>query len=121
MEHEAYHEEAWIGWFVLRYHQHLFTSLEHHVLGAFQLRRKIQAVPELIRREEWLRRRSGIPDDPQTDALMETGEEEFSRRVLERVLREHRARIELNRCPRCQRIPRTPRARQCLWCGHDWH
>lgn len=26
-----------------------------------------------------------------------------------------------NRCPACHRIVRTPEARQCLWCGHDWH
>jgi hypothetical protein len=29
--------------------------------------------------------------------------------------------LPLNRCPECQRIVRTPLAKQCLWCGHDWH
>jgi hypothetical protein len=29
--------------------------------------------------------------------------------------------LQANRCPKCNRIVRTPHARQCLWCGHDWH
>ena len=29
--------------------------------------------------------------------------------------------LSLNRCPECNRIVRTPNAKQCLWCGHDWH
>ena len=26
-----------------------------------------------------------------------------------------------NRCPDCNRIAETPKAKQCLWCGSDWH
>jgi hypothetical protein len=29
--------------------------------------------------------------------------------------------LTINRCSACTRIVRTPLARQCLWCGHDWH
>jgi hypothetical protein len=29
--------------------------------------------------------------------------------------------LKPNRCPACDRIVKTPKARQCLWCGHDWH
>jgi hypothetical protein len=25
------------------------------------------------------------------------------------------------RCPDCRRVVKTPEARQCLWCGYDWH
>ena len=27
----------------------------------------------------------------------------------------------VNRCPACNRVVRTPEAKQCFWCGHDWH
>jgi len=27
----------------------------------------------------------------------------------------------VNRCPRCRWVVRTLQARQCLWCGFDWH
>jgi hypothetical protein len=46
----------------------------------------------------------------------------FQQRVADRI-KYHEAigRITINRCPACNRIVRTPMARQCLWCGHDWH
>jgi len=43
------------------------------------------------------------------------------RRVGERVLREGRDVSFVNRCPCCGRIVRTSKARQCMWCHHDWH
>jgi hypothetical protein len=30
-------------------------------------------------------------------------------------------KTESKRCPKCDRIARTPEAKQCLWCGHNWH
>jgi hypothetical protein len=105
---------------VLNHHQHLFTDLESHALRVIRLRRKLEAYGEPEReREERIFGR--IPDDPRIDPLAELGGVEFSRLVIERVLREHGDQVKLNRCPRCRRIPRTPQARQCLWCGHDWH
>jgi hypothetical protein len=42
-------------------------------------------------------------------------------REVRRILGEHTATHRINRCPRCHRVVRTPLARQCFWCGHDWH
>ncbi len=42
--------------------------------------------------------------------------------IQDRIDREYReGTLVVNRCPRCHRIVRTPLAKQCLWCGHDWH
>jgi len=42
--------------------------------------------------------------------------------ALERVRRDYWAgRLQVNRCPECSRVVKTPLAKQCLWCGHDWH
>jgi hypothetical protein len=49
------------------------------------------------------------------------GVEVFRRRVCRRVLAERGAEVFVNRCPTCRRVVRTPQARQCLWCGFDWH
>lgn len=52
----------------------------------------------------------------------EAGPEVVRRRIMERLLREQQAgELFINRCPKCNRIVRTPLAKQCLWCGHDWH
>jgi hypothetical protein len=46
----------------------------------------------------------------------------FEQAILDRLLRQYReGTLALNRCPKCRRIVRTPVAKQCLWCGNDWH
>jgi hypothetical protein len=60
-------------------------------------------------------------DDWMRDAL-KRGVGPFWDRTRKRVLLEFRqGRLQPNRCPECRRIARTPEARQCRWCGHDWH
>jgi hypothetical protein len=68
-----------------------------------------------------IRRRWGELEDDQVARALEHGAESFRRGVRERLLREKAEDIIINRCPSCDRIVRTPRARQCLWCGYDWH
>ena len=45
----------------------------------------------------------------------------FRDRVRDRILRDHADDVFVNRCSECSRIVMSPEARQCLWCGHDWH
>jgi hypothetical protein len=55
-------------------------------------------------------------------ALSSEGIQVVKTRIRERMLRDlDQGQIFINRCPNCSRIVRTPLARQCLWCGHDWH
>jgi hypothetical protein len=65
--------------------------------------------------------RWGFTDDPEVNAALADGPEEFWRRVCSRVLAEAGDEVFVNRCPRCNRVVRTPQARQCFWCGFDWH
>jgi hypothetical protein len=59
--------------------------------------------------------RQMIGDDSQGFSLLKP-------RIVERFLRDAAdGRAVLNRCPACARVVKTPHARQCLWCGHDWH
>ena len=55
------------------------------------------------------------------DKLLENGSEQFRIRTAYRVLEDCKEQVVVNRCPLCSRIVATPRAKQCLWCGHDWH
>ena len=45
----------------------------------------------------------------------------FRKIVRDRLLLEFRELIVITKCPRCQRLVKTPQAKQCLWCGNDWH
>lgn len=59
--------------------------------------------------------------DPQVLELLKGGIQEFHRRAAERVYNEHLAELTLNKCPKCNGIARTPIAKQCRYCGYDWH
>jgi predicted RNase H-like HicB family nuclease len=59
-------------------------------------------------------------EGPDVDRALSAGWDAFRQSVFQRILSENGDHI-FNRCPQCRRIVRTPRARQCYWCGHDWH
>jgi hypothetical protein len=55
-------------------------------------------------------------------AALAQGFYSYRERIRRRILDEFRAGVlRVNRCPQCHRVVRTPAARQCFWCGHDWH
>ena len=51
--------------------------------------------------------------------IIEVGMTELALNLRERVLRENPKLIA--RCRKCNGVLRTPKARQCRWCGFDWH
>jgi len=65
--------------------------------------------------------REMLSEDPDVIRLVEGGMEKFVERTAKRILHQHAERILLNHCPRCGALARTPKARQCRFCGHDWH
>jgi hypothetical protein len=55
------------------------------------------------------------------DELTKDGFEAFVTCTADRILAAHRDDVIINRCPQCDELARTPRAKQCRFCGHDWH
>ena len=76
---------------------------------------------KIRRLHNYLENRDGHVNDQDVIAAFEIPYSERKRSALDRVLTEKREFIHENRCLRCHRLLRTPVARQCLWCGHDWH
>ncbi len=62
-----------------------------------------------------------LTDDPEIARLAKDGYEIFAERTAERILTERKDGVFLNFCPRCHELARTPKARQCRFCGLDWH
>lgn len=60
-------------------------------------------------------------NDPKVLELLKDGLQQFHKRAAERVYDEKLDELVLNRCPKCNGIARTPTAKQCRYCGHDWH
>lgn len=116
----GYDELGMVAHTVLRYHAHLLTDFERKAIVAFDARWRIALAhdPEVMHHQL---RAAGVFDTPGIGAVMSRGYETFCQDIAARVLFEHAGDLVLNRCPQCDRIVRTPRARQCLWCFHDWH
>lgn len=60
-------------------------------------------------------------EDKEIMELVKDGFKGFSKKVSERIFREHKNELSLNLCPKCGIIARTPHAQQCRFCYHDWH
>jgi hypothetical protein len=70
---------------------------------------------------KFLEDRDGHVNDADVLRAFEKPREEREAAAIARVLTECRDQIQINYCPECSRVLRTPIAKQCLWCGHDWH
>lgn len=116
---DKYDEEAELTLYIWDHFRNLMTSIEKLTNKAISVDQKSQhASPELARK---MRERWGSLEDPDIAEALKDGVEAFRRSVKDRVIQDSGDEVFINRCPECQRILTTPKARQCLWCGYDWH
>jgi hypothetical protein len=117
-----YDEDKVLDDYVWWNYMQFFTTPEK--LGAKGLRAEFKAgaaedtSPKIAK---MLRKHWGAESGSEAASALAEGQDAYKRRVRERVMRDHADDIVVNRCPACDRIVKTPRAKQCLWCGHDWH
>ncbi|BAU52330.1 hypothetical protein [Mucilaginibacter gotjawali] len=70
---------------------------------------------------EFMWKRGLLTDNPVVLDLLKYGYDAFELRACERIMAECPEKVFFNYCPQCKRLARTPYARQCRYCGHDWH
>jgi hypothetical protein len=58
---------------------------------------------------------------PEIKQLMEKGLQEFKQQWVKKVLEKEAEKIIFNRCKECGGLARTPYAKQCRYCGSQWH
>lgn len=89
----------------------------HHTRSLFFCEEKegMYSVAQIYRKYKWISN-----EDDEID-LIKDGEEVFLINVAERIMKENSDEIFLNYCPKCNGLARTPLAKQCRFCGHDWH
>jgi hypothetical protein len=114
-----YDDEREVTRYVWDYYGRLMSEFEQRVGWAHLADGKAAAGHHAV--AQFILRRHGIPGDPEAEAALSDGVEAFRQRVCRRVLAEHGTQAFVNRCPSCGRVVRTPQARQCFWCGFDWH
>lgn len=62
-----------------------------------------------------------ITEDKTALQLLKDGYDNFELNVAQRILENHKNKIFLNNCKKCGKLARTPQAKQCRFCGYDWH
>jgi len=66
------------------------------------------------------RRQQLLPIENLTPQADSADQDQFMLSMRERIMREHKSEIMLNRCPKCNALARTPTAKQCPKCFHSW-
>ncbi|MEL6557501.1 MAG: hypothetical protein AAFQ94_04910 [Bacteroidota bacterium] len=62
-----------------------------------------------------------ITNDLEVTKLLDNGFDKFKENVVKRILNQNPDKVYFNLCPNCSKLARTPLARQCRYCGYDWH
>ena len=118
-DNSTYNDGAALTSYIWHNYLHLLTDEEYLVHKALIGDAKAEhASPAMAK---WLREKWGSCVDPAVSSALADGVDAFRDRVRDRILKERVNDVSVNRCPECSRVVVTPLARQCLWCGHDWH
>jgi hypothetical protein len=111
--------------YVVSHYGHLMTEIERraqrHLIGAMKAthgRSDVQAQSEA--QHDRVQSRF-LSSEPEVLSLASGGWESFVQQTAARILNQHRDEVFLNRCAKCGGLARTPTAKQCRFCGHDWH
>jgi hypothetical protein len=114
-----YDDDSELTEYIWRYFGRLMSDFEVRVGRAHFAEHKAALEAHDIAR--FVLKRHSLVGDPDVEAALADGTEAFRRRVCRRLQAERPSDLSINRCPAFHRVVRTPKARQCLWCGHDWH
>lgn len=41
--------------------------------------------------------------------------------IAEIIFKDFGDHVLFNNCPKCKKLARTPKAKQCRYCGYNWH
>lgn len=72
-------------------------------------------------RINFLTKRGWLSNDPKVLELLSNGIDKFRENTNKRIIADHPEALNFNNCPKCGELARTPFAKQCRYCGHDWH
>jgi hypothetical protein len=109
----------WCNAFAFRTDEEQAVAFAYH---ANSIREKSRLMKSEHRERVLIEIANALPiDDPLVTYELRDGITAFHERVLDRIWLEHQNLFQIARCLQCSRILKSPQARQCLWCGADWH
>lgn len=111
--------------YIVRFHDHLMTDTERraqrHLLATIKATMGHSDVAAQQEAQNSALHSRALSDDPEVLRLVGDGHEGFEAQTARRMLQECGDKVLLNLCPKCAALARTPTAKQCRFCGWDWH
>lgn len=108
--------------YIINYFPNLLTDLERmairHSGSIYKLENLISDNANLIK---IYREKGWLTSDQNVLNLLEGGYKQFELNTANRILSQNPNEVFFNNCPKCTQLSRTPYARQCRFCGHNWH
>jgi len=108
------------AWYIIVYFNELMTPVEKLALTHQRYTEKLNGSQSESRAKMYYRR-GLLSAEPEVLNLLSKGPGQFMINCAERILKENPEKVFLNLCPVCKKLARTPYAKQCRYCGHDWH
>jgi hypothetical protein len=112
------HEVDEVTHYIFHNYSVLMTFAEKAAYKVLMLEWKGESSSEDMKR--FLRARLGSRDAA-VRALLDKGAAEFLTTTRDRILRDNKGDVFLNRCPKCGALARTPEACLCPSCNHTWY
>jgi hypothetical protein len=105
--------------YIFDYFSRFMTETEQlalkHYNTSVNFKGKLEEIKKNLLEKGWL------SDNNEVLAFLANGFEDFQLNTAARILRENPTGIYFNNCPQCGKLARTPQAKQCRFCGHNWH
>ncbi|SHH48021.1 hypothetical protein SAMN05421866_2907 [Chryseobacterium oranimense] len=104
--------------YIRNYFSNLMTDDEKLALKYHMYTYKTESNPKM---RKMMVDKGWISEQPNIKEFLKDGYEEFELNVAKRIMNEVPEKVFLNNCPKCNKLARTPFARQCRYCGNNWH
>lgn len=108
--------------YIINYFSNLLTKTEKDALRHYQTSYSVgfdiddsSTIVKKAYEKGWLSSHPKVLD------LLKDGYETFELNVANRVMNETPEKVFFNNCVKCGGLARTPFARQCRFCGNNWH
>jgi len=114
-----------VAHYIVRFHDRLMTDAERraqrHLIATIKATRGYSDRTAQKEAQNSKIYSELFSDDAEVLRLAGEGYEAFQAQTAKRIFQECGGKALLNCCPRCDALARTPKARQCRFCGCDWH
>ena len=91
-----------------------------HLMHSSKFERRLANDPDDMIRNMFVEK-GWMSNDTEVLKLFEEGSEQFWANTAERIVRDNPGKIYFNLCSKCGKLARTPQAKQCRYCGYNWH